>query len=131
MSEEKTDLEKRVNKEKNRIKKVLTENNVPPDKIRLIEPVIINTAWMKAKLEDTTTMIKGGAVVITYDNGGGQKGLRRNPLFEGYESLFKAYMTGMNKIMDCLPTSAAGAREKEEKKANVLQLVRDKHTKKA
>ena len=131
MSDEKSELEKRANKEKNRIKKILTENNTPPDIIKLIEPVIINTAWMRAKLEDTVSTIKNGQVVITYDNGGGQRGLRRNPLFEGYESLFKSYMTGMNKIIDCLPSTAAGAKQKEEKQANVLQLVRDKHTKKA
>ena len=40
---------------------------------------------------------------MPYDNGGGQRGIRENPAFKGYESLWKAYMQGMNRILDTLP----------------------------
>ena len=94
------ELQKRARKEKGRIKRLLKAAEVAPERIKLLEPVIDNTAWMKAKLEDSRDRIRNGQIVTTYNNGGGQKGIRENPLFKGYESLFKSYMAGMNKIME-------------------------------
>ena len=94
------EMQKRARKEKGRIKRLLKAAEVAPERIKLLEPVIDNTAWMKAKLEDSRDRIRNGQIVTTYNNGGGQKGIRENPLFKGYESLFKSYMAGMNKIME-------------------------------
>ena len=94
------EMQKRARKEKGRIKRLLKAAEVAPERIKLLEPVIDNTAWMKAKLEDSRDRIRNGQIVTTYNNGGGQKGIRENPLFKGYENLFKSYMAGMNKIME-------------------------------
>lgn len=96
------ELQKRARKEKGKIKRLLKAAEVAPERIKLLEPVIDNTAWMKAKLEDSRDRIRNGQIVTTYNNGGGQKGIRENPLFKGYESLFKSYMAGMNKIMETI-----------------------------
>ena len=98
----KTDLESRKNKERNRIKSLMKEAGAEEWKIKLCEQVIENTAWMSVKLEDTIAVIKNSEIAISYNNGGGQAGIRQNPLFLGYESLWKAYMTGMNQIMSTI-----------------------------
>ena len=99
----KIELKQRARKEKARIKRLLKQAKTPPEKMKILEPVIDNVSWMKAKLEDTTEQIKDGQIAIEYNNGGGQKGVRESPLFKGYEALFKTYMSGMAKIMEAMP----------------------------
>ena len=115
-----------------RIVDILREYEVSEKKIKALESIIVNTAWMKVKLDEARDAIKTSNVVIPYDNGGGQKGLRENPLFKGYESLFKSYMSGMKQILDTLPKQAAEIRDAEiEKPQTMLELVRKKHRKEA
>ena len=120
-----------IDQEQERIKALLFDYGLKAEKIELLTPVIENVVWMKHKLDDTRDMIKTTAVVIPYDNGGGQKGLRENPLFKGYESLFKSYMTGISKLLEGLPKEAAAQADEVEKPKSVLELVRSKHKKEA
>lgn len=118
--------------EKQRLTALLFDCHIPEVRIKALESVIENTAWMKAKLDDTREQIRGTSVVIPYDNGGGQTGIRENPLYKGYSSLWKSYISGMNIILSCLPQKAVEAEaENIETPKTVLQLVRDKHRKQA
>ena len=122
----------KVDKEIKRITDILNEYNVSAKKINILEPIIHNTAWMKIKLDDAREAVKTSNVVIPYDNGGGQKGLRENPIFKGYESLWKSYMAGMGKILECLPPEQAKIEsEVVETPKTMLELVRNKHRKEA
>lgn len=118
--------------EKQRINALLFSCGVNPDRIEILSTIIDNTAWMKAKLDEAREAIKNTSVAIPYDNGGGQKGIRENPLFKGYESLWKSYMAGMNVIMATLPQAVVEKEAEEiETPKTVLQLVRAKHGKSA
>lgn len=108
-----------------RLTELLRENGVSERRIKVLEPVIQNTAFMKAKLDETRELINDTSVVIPYDNGGGQKGLRENPIFKGYESLWKSYMQGMQKIIDAMPQEASAVKQAEEEKPRtMLEIVR-------
>lgn len=117
--------------EAERITKLLRESNVPEDRIAMLEPVITNVAWMRIKLDETRRAIANSTVAIPYDNGGGQAGIRENPVFKGYESLYKSYMGGMRSILDCLPSVKATEAAPVEKPKSVLEMVRLKHGKEA
>ena len=124
--------DERVVLEIKRLKEILTENNVKPKKIKALDTVIQNTAWMKVKLDDAREKIGGSSVAIPYDNGGGQTGIRENPLFKGYESLWKSYMGGMERILACLPQEPAQIEEiQAEKPKTILEIVQNKHRKEA
>jgi hypothetical protein len=125
------ELKARAEEEQNRILDLLTDAGISDKRKRLLEPVILNTAWMKAKLDDAREAIKNSNIVISYDNGGGQKGIRENPLFKGYESLWRSYMAGMAKILDSLPQEQIEQVVEIEKPATMLELVRNKHRKNA
>lgn len=126
------EIKARAEEEQNRITDLLTETGVSDKRMRLLAPVILNTAWMKAKLDDAREAIKNSNIVISYDNGGGQKGIRENPLFKGYESLWRSYMAGMSKILESLPLEVVEQAEAEvEKPATMLELVRRKHKREA
>lgn len=127
-----TSIKNKAEKEKRRIKALLIDAGLSSSKIKLLDPIIINTAWMKAKLDDARDAIKSSNIVITYDNGGGQKGLRENPLFKGYENLWRSYMAGMNRIMDSLPDEIAQQVEEDaEQPKTMLELIRNKHKREA
>ena len=126
-----TEIKARAEEEQNRITDLLSEVGISDKRMKLLEPIILNTAWMKAKLDDAREAIKNSNIVISYDNGGGQNGIRENPLFKGYESLWRSYMAGMGKILDILPQDQIEQAIEVEKPATMLELVRDKHRKKA
>ena len=98
-----SDLEQRATQEAERLTALLFDCGVEKNRVELLETLIDNTAWMKAKLDDAREAVKNSQIVIAYDNGGNQKGIRINPLFTGYEALWKSYMQGMSKIVECLP----------------------------
>lgn len=122
------ELRQRADEEKNRIVGILKEAEISDRRMQMLGPVIENVSWMKAKLDDSRTLIKNSNIVVPYDNGGGQKGIRENPAFRGYESLWKSYMQGMNRILDTLPEEEAKTLDYEDMKPqSVLSLVRDRH----
>ena len=130
-----TDIEikERAKEEENRILDILNEIGISDKRMRVLEPIIVNTSWIKAKLDDAREAIKNCNVVIAYDNGGGQKGIRENPLFKGYESLFKSYMSGMDRILNCLPAEQIETETKVviEQPKTMLELMREKHKREA
>jgi hypothetical protein len=126
-----TEIKARAEKEQNRIIELLNEVGISSKKMKLLEPIVINTAWMKVKLDDAREAIKNSNIVISYDNGGGQKGIRENPLFKGYESLWRSYMAGMAKLLESLPQEQIEQAAEIEKPVTMLELVRNKHREKA
>lgn len=47
--------------------------------------------FMEKKLAETRCILERQEIIIPYDNGGGQMGIRANPAFAEYEKLAKAY----------------------------------------
>lgn len=124
------DIETIAKEEEQRLKSLLFSCGIADKKIDMLGSVIENTAWMKAKLDDTREQIRNTSVAIPYDNGGGQTGIRENPLFKGYSALWKSYMSGMNTILSLLPRDEAALVVSQiEKPRTMLDAVRDKHRK--
>lgn len=121
----------RAKYEKNRIVRLMRAAGASEETIKLLQPVIQNTASLKAKLDDAQEEIQEAPLTIEWDNGGGQSGVKENPVFRMYESMWKSYMSGMKTILGYVPELGTESKKKEDKSTNVLQLVRDKHVKKA
>lgn len=124
--------DRRVTREKKRILALLADFCIQENKIKILEPIVENVAWMKIKLDDARTVIANSNIVIPYDNGGGQNGIRENPAFKGYEALWKSYMAGLEKILESIPEEErADAAEEAGTPKTVLELVRERHKKEA
>ena len=125
-------LATRATEEKNRITTILNDAGISERRMQTLAPIIENVSWMRAKLDDSRQLIKNSNIVIPYDNGGGQKGVRENPAYKGYEALWKSYMQGMNRILDTLPAEEfATITEDDAKPQSVLSLVCEKYGRKA
>lgn len=117
--------------EKQRIKALLFECGISDARMQALEPIIDNVAWQRGKLDEARESIRGSGVAIPYDNGGGQKGIRENPIFKGYHALWKSYMSGMNAIMASLPPEVPKEEIPQDRPPTVLEIVRAKHKKEA
>lgn len=118
-----------MKKEHRKIQREIKKAKISEHKMKVIEPVVINCAFMKVKLDEAREEIKYETITVDYDNGGGQKGIRENPIFKAYESLWKSYMIGMDKILAIIPEEQKKeleAQNEQAKPQTVLDLVRDK-----
>lgn len=118
-----------VKKEQRKISREIKKAKISEHKMKVIEPVVVNVAFMKVKLDEARDQVKEETITVGYDNGGGQKGIRENPIFKAYEALWKSYMLGMDKILSIIPEEqrqelAAGT--EQVKPQTVLDMVRDK-----
>lgn len=118
-----------VKKEQRKILREIKKTNISEHKMKVIEPVVINSAFMKVKLDEARNQIEDEPITVEYDNGGGQKGVRENPVFKAYEALWKAYMIGIDKILNVIPEEQQTALIAEAdtiKPQTVLEMVREK-----
>lgn len=122
-------FEEAVKKEQRKINRELKKAKISSHKMKVIEPVVVNVAFMKVKLDEARDQMKDSTITVDYDNGGGQKGVRENPIFKAYEALWKSYSIGMDRIFSILPEEIQEeikAEVEEAKPQSVLDIVRNR-----
>lgn len=62
--------------------------------LELAESVV----FMAKKLEETRMQLETESLVIPYDNGGGQRGIRENPKFIAFEKLMATYSKSLEQL---------------------------------
>ena len=103
------DRDKRNRKLKNEHKRLialLDKAKVPQQQRSLLQAVVDNMAWQRIKLDEAREEMEDASIVIPYDNGGGQTGIRENPIFKAYINLWRAYVLGLEKLTAYLPKEA-------------------------
>ena len=94
---------RKVRAEKKRLIALLERAEVPKQQQEVLAPVIDNISWQRIKLEETMLQMQEESVICEYQNGGGQSGIRENPIFKAYVNLWRAYMVGLDKYTSYLP----------------------------
>lgn len=80
--------------------------------------------FQRGQLEASRKRLANEPLVIEYDNGGGQSGIRENPEWTAYEKLLKSYHATLRAI--ALQTDGK-AREKQTGIGSPLLNFRDKY----
>lgn len=83
--------------------------SVPEELRPLVAGLAENALFMRRKLAEARVALEGQDLVIEYDNGGGQRGTRRNPAFDAYNALLRSYNATVRSIRDILASSGADA----------------------
>ncbi|NPD33094.1 hypothetical protein HLV35_07480 [Eggerthellaceae bacterium zg-997] len=86
--------------ERNRLRKLVAD--LPDERRAALMPIIDQCAVMHEQLLAANEAMDGEPLVIPFDNGGGQSGVRENPAYPAYEKLFRAYLSGMQPIVQAL-----------------------------
>ena len=94
---------KKVTAEHKRLTSLLDKAELPKQHKDVLAAVIDNLAWQRIKLDEARLQMQDADLVCEYDNGGGQTGVRENPIFKAYINLFRAYMVGLEKYTSYLP----------------------------
>lgn len=74
---------------------------------RDIDTLTADAAFMRIKLAETREALADQEVVMPYDNGGGQSGIRANPAFGEYEKLSASYLRTLAALDEAKPTATA------------------------
>lgn len=77
-------------------------DGLPEDTEPMVRELAENVVFMHKKLSATRKALRKEAVVVPYDNGGGQTGIRRNPAFEMYCTLLAQYRRSIDQIIGIL-----------------------------
>lgn len=62
--------------------------------------------FMAAKLEESRKAMTNEPLVVPYDNGGGQSGIRENPHFTAYEKLMATYSKSLRHLAEIVEKGA-------------------------
>lgn len=104
---------------------LIDNSGVSDNRKKVLYKVAEDVAFMKCKLDETREQMQYEAIAIPYDNGGGQSGMRENPIYKGYENLWKAYMQGIDKILSLYPDKTKEAAEVIQLDTSTLDAVRN------
>ncbi|MBQ9020583.1 MAG: hypothetical protein IJ113_01010 [Eggerthellaceae bacterium] len=67
---------------------------------RIADSLEADLEFMRCKLEESRRALENADIVIPYDNGGGQMGIRRNPAFDAYEALLKSFVAALKEYRE-------------------------------
>lgn len=79
-----------------RVKQLLAD--IPNSKKQQAQQLAEHAIAIEEKLNETRDKIWNMDIVIPYDNGGGQMGLRENPAYKAYSSLLSQYQKVLTQI---------------------------------
>lgn len=91
---------------KNRERKIvaiLRDAGCSEERISLLRPLIEQTVWLERKLEQGRNVISSSSIVVPYDNGGGQTGIRKNPAFEAIHRMNVTYNSCLKTLAEAIP----------------------------
>lgn len=92
----------------------------PPEVREMAKRYAEELEWLDEQLDKAKTCIGDEEVVIPYDNGGGQTGIRANPAFGEYKKLLDSWTKVSTALLSMLPEN------KQEKQADKLDDLRAK-----
>lgn len=90
-----------IKKEITLIKSLIKD--VDKKKVKGLNSLIENTAFMAVTLRELREAINKEGLTCEYQNGENQKGIKRSPQVEIYNTMIKNYITAMSKILEQSP----------------------------
>lgn len=100
LKKEKT-KEDRINQEKNKLNRMFKE--IEEKKKKMVEKLVMNAAFMAISLEDLQKIINEKGYTEEYQNGEHQKGTKKCPEVEIYNTMIKNYTNVVKQLMELLP----------------------------
>jgi hypothetical protein len=82
-----------------------------------------NILCMEQVLRDTRPAVLSAPMVIEYDNGGGQRGVRKNPVHEMYNATMRQYVTAVDKFVQLVGVAQEVESEGETPLARIMKAA--------
>lgn len=88
-----------------RLSKALRQMGMDEDMLALCAELISNVGFLEDELWNARCDLMDAPIVVEYDNGGGQAGLRKHPGLEAYTRLYQQYLQGIRTLIEKLPVA--------------------------
>ena len=95
--------------------------NVPEELRPHAEELARNVLAMEKQLTEARKTADDEPLIIEYDNGGGQSGVRKNPYWEAYAQLFRTFSSGLAQLTQM--SDAHGAKPAAKSKLAELRVI--------
>ena len=92
---------KKIKKELSKLNKIFKD--IPEDKKNVVKGLIENAAFMGVTLKDLQDLINSKGYTEEYQNGEHQKGIKKCPEVEIYNTMIKNYTNVIKQLMELLP----------------------------
>lgn len=89
----------------NRIKRTLKGIGMSSEELAASAELIQNVGFLEDRLFNARIDMAEEPLVVEYDNGGGQHGVRKNPAYDVYAKLYSSYIAGVKALLDRLPVA--------------------------
>lgn len=90
------------------------------DRLRILGQEIDQLLWLEQKMDQARELIASEAIVVEYDNGGGQRGTRKNPAFEAMHRMTSSYNGCLKAIIDAVAPSAPAPSQSQSSEQSVI-----------
>ena len=90
-----------IKKETKKLDKIF--KNIDENKIKIVNPLIHQCAFMSAELQDLKELIKQNGSVEFYKNGANQYGRKKSAAVEVYNAMIKNFAAILKQLYDLLP----------------------------
>ena len=97
---------KRIRAEKTKLRRLLKD--VDRDRLKAVDKLVGNVAFMSVILDDLQTHIALHGCVSEYQNGENQWGTKKSPEAEMYVSLMQRYLPAVKQLVELLPELPKG-----------------------
>jgi hypothetical protein len=100
-NEERAAKARRIRLERSKLRRLLRD--IDPDRLKAVDKLVGNLAFMSVTLEDLQDEINLNGVTSKYQNGENQWGEKKSPEAEYYAQLLQRYLPAMKQLIDLLP----------------------------
>ena len=90
-----------IKKETKKLDKIF--KNIDENKLKIVNPLIHQCAFMSAELQDLKELIKQNGSVEFYKNGANQYGRKKSAAVEVYNAMIKNFAAILKQLYDLLP----------------------------
>ena len=94
-----------IKKEIKKLDKIF--KNIDENKLKIVNPLIHQCAFMSAELQDLKELIKQNGSVEFYKNGANQYGRKKSAAVEVYNAMIKNFASILKQLYDLLPKNDA------------------------
>lgn len=88
-----------------RLKRTLKGVGMSAEELAASAELIQNVGFLEDRLFNARIDMAEEPLVVAYDNGGGQQGVRKNPAYEVYTKLYSSYIAGVRTLLERLPVT--------------------------
>ena len=104
---------RRVNTLKRRMAEIL--KSLPPDKRFIVQEMANNFVFLSIQIMELREQLENESVIVRYNNGGGQYGLKENTKLSIYQKLLTRHSDLTMKLVKILPEDEEDTRDELEK----------------